>query len=45
MFSYRKIHSNQGLEDIDKFDYLACLLQGTAAKAIAGLEITASDYN
>eukprot|EP00112_Aurelia_sp_Birch-Aquarium-sp1_P000701 Seg1067.14 transcript_id=Seg1067.14/GoldUCD/mRNA.D3Y31 product="hypothetical protein" protein_id=Seg1067.14/GoldUCD/D3Y31 len=40
----RNIHSNEDLEDIDKFDYLTGLLQGTAAKAIAGLEINAANY-
>ena len=40
----RNIHNNEDLEDIDKFDYLTGLLQGTAAKAIAGLEISAANY-
>ena len=40
----RNIHNNEELEDIDKFDYLTGLLQGTAAKAIAGLEISAANY-
>ena len=37
-------YSNEDMEAIDKYDYLAGLLQGTAAKAIAGLEGTASNY-
>ena len=34
----RNIHKNVNLEPIDKFDYLAGLLHGTAAKAIKGLK-------
>ena len=39
------IHSNSGLSDIDKFVYLNSLLEGSASEAVAGLRITAANYN
>lgn len=35
------IHENNGLSDIDKFNYLRSLLERTAYEAIAGLTLTA----
>ena len=39
------IHSNLALSDIDKFNYLRSLLEKNAYDAIAGLSLTAVNYN
>ena len=39
------IHSNEELNDIDKFQYLRSLLEGTAAATIPGLQLTSHNYN
>ena len=38
------IHSNSSLSDIEKFNYLRTFLQGPALEAIAGLTLTAANY-
>ena len=38
------VHSSRELSDIDKFNYLNSLLIGTARKAVAGLSLTAANY-
>lgn len=38
------IHSNERLSEIDKFNYLRLLLEGTAYDAIAGLALSAANY-
>ena len=38
------IHQNPDLSQVDKFNYLHSLLDGTAAEAIAGLALTSSNY-
>ena len=38
------IHTNNTLSEIDKFNYLRSLLQGTAYDAIAGLALSAVNY-
>ena len=38
------IHSNDRLSEIDKFNYLRSLLEGTAYDAIAGLALSAANY-
>ena len=38
------IHSNSSLSDVDKFNYLVSLVESSAAEAIAGLTITAANY-
>ena len=38
------VHNNPTLSDIDKFNYLVSLLESTAAEAIAGLTLTAANY-
>ena len=38
------IHTNHTLSEIDKFNYLRSLLQGTAYDAIAGLALSAVNY-
>ena len=38
------IHSNAGISDIDKFNYLRSLLDNTALDAIAGLTISTYNY-
>ena len=39
------IHTNPTLSSVDKFNYLTSLLESTAAKAIAGLALTAANYD
>ena len=39
------IHTNLELSDIDKFNYLHSLLEGSAADSISGLSLTASNYS
>ena len=39
------IHQNPDLSDIDKFNYLKSLLEKSAADAIAGLALTAANYD
>ena len=38
------VHSSRELSDIDKFNYLNSLLIGTAREAVAGLSLTAANY-
>ena len=38
------VHSNDRLSEIDKFNYLRSLLEGTAYDAVAGLALTAANY-
>ena len=38
------VHANPDLSNIDKFNYLNSLLEGSAAEAISGLSLTASNY-
>ena len=38
------IHSNPTLSDVDKFNYLVSSVESSAAEAIAGLTITAANY-
>ena len=38
------VHSNSQLSEIDKFNYLRSLLEGTAYDAIAGLALSAANY-
>ena len=38
------IHNNPALSSVDKFNYLNSLLESTAAEAIAGLALTAANY-
>jgi hypothetical protein len=38
------VHSNHRLSEIDKFNYLRSLLEGTAYDAIAGLALSAANY-
>ena len=38
------VHSNDRLSEIDKFNYLRSLLEGTAYDAVAGLALSASNY-
>ena len=38
------IHQNPDLSQVDKFNYLHSLVDGTAAEAIAGLALTSSNY-
>ena len=38
------VHSSRELSDIDKFNYLNSLLIGTAREAVAGLPLTAANY-
>ena len=38
------IHTNDRLSEIDKFNYLRSLLQGTAYDAIAGLALSSVNY-
>ena len=38
------IHSNSSLSDIEKFNYLRTFLEGPALEAIAGLTLTAANY-
>lgn len=39
------IHHNPSLSAIDKFVYLNSLLEGSASEAVAGLRLTAANYN
>ena len=39
------IHQNSDLSSIDKFAYLTSLVEGSAAEAISGLRITATNYD
>ena len=39
------IHTNPTLSSVDKFNYLTSLLEFAAAKAIAGLTLTAANYD
>ena len=39
------IHTNPILSSVDKFNYLTSLLESTAAKAIAGLNLTSANYD
>lgn len=39
------IHENSSLSEIDKFNYLRSLLQGSALEAVSGLTLTAANYN
>ena len=39
------IHTNPSLSRVDKFNYLVSLLESSAAEAIAGLSITAANYD
>ena len=39
------IHLSEELSEIDKFQYLKCLLVGTAAETISGLPLSGSNYN
>ena len=38
------MHSNEILSSADKFNYFRSLLDGQAASAIAGLQLTAKNY-
>jgi len=38
------IHKNTNLNDVDKFQYLKSLLEGSAAETISGLALTSSYY-
>jgi hypothetical protein len=38
------VHKNENLSPIDKFNYLISLLERSAAEAISGLTLTASNY-
>ena len=39
------VHKNENLSPIDKFNYLISLLERSAAEAISGLTLTASNYH
>ena len=39
------IHDNKNISKVDKFNYLKSVLAGSAARAIAGLTLTASNYD
>ena len=39
------IHTNPTLSSVDKFNYLSSLLESSAAEAIAGLALTAANYD
>jgi len=38
------MHQNPALSDVDEFVYLNFLLEGPAAKSVAGLRLTATNY-
>ena len=38
------IHKTTNLNDVDKFQYLKSLLEGSAAETISGLALTSSNY-
>lgn len=39
------IHENTTLSDVERFQYLKSLLEGSAAETISGLALTSSNYN
>ena len=39
------IHNNLGLSAVDKFNYLNSLLEGAAAEALSGLQLTGPNYD
>ena len=39
------IHRNPSLSEVDKFVYLNSLLEGSASESVAGLRLTAANYN
>ena len=39
------VHDNIRISEVEKFNYLRSLLQGTAASSIAGLQLTAVNYS
>ena len=39
------IHHNPSLSEVDKFVYLNSLLEGSASESVAGLRLTAANYN
>ena len=41
---YSSIHSNEQLDDIEKFTYLRSLLEGKALKCIEGLSLSTNNY-
>ena len=38
------VHRNEGITNIDKFNYLKSVLEGSAARAIEGLTLTEANY-
>ena len=38
------VHTNDRLSEIDKFNYMRSLLDGSAYEAIAGLALSAANY-
>jgi len=38
------IHSNDKLSEVDKFNYLLSLLEGSAFEAVQGLTLSAANY-
>ena len=46
MDSYEStIHKNDAITKVDKFNYLSSLLEGTALRAIQGLNLTNANYD
>ena len=39
------VHQNPNLSEVDRFNYLTLMLEHNASRAIAGLSLTASNYN
>ena len=39
------VHRNEGISNIDKFNYLNSVLEGATARAIQGLTLTEANYN
>ena len=39
------VHTNTGLSPVEKFNYLTSILEGSAREAIAGLSLTATNYD
>ena len=39
------VHSNEELNEVDEFQYLKSLLEGSAAETISGLPMTSSNYS
>ena len=39
------VHRNEGISNIDKFNYLNYVLEGVAARAILGLTLTEANYD